>query len=319
MNKRYEKTKKRIAISCVGAVAACIFFALYGAIGFWSIIGPLRLVRLGALLTVAVALATSTVVFQAITQNRILSPGVMGFDSMYALTLTAGTLALGAATLNRIPAPALFVGNAFIMMVAATAMFMALISKQSRSLHLLVLVGIVMGTLFRSLSAMIGFIMDPNELLSVQVRTTASFALVNQESLALAAPITALTCIYIWRKSPTWDVLALGRDIAVELGVPYQAEMRKALAASALLVACATALVGPLMFFGLLVVNIAVFLVRSDKIKHLIIASSALGIVILVGGQALLEHVLSYGTVLPVLIELVGGLVLLTLIYKESQ
>ncbi|MDK6294744.1 iron chelate uptake ABC transporter family permease subunit, partial [Aerococcus urinae] len=83
-----------------------------------------------------------------------------------------------------------------------------------------------------------------------------------------------------------------GRDIAVELGVPYQAEMRKALAASALLVACATALVGPLMFFGLLVVNIAVFLVRSDKIKHLIIASSALGIVILVGGQALLEHVL---------------------------
>ena len=319
MNRRYRLTRNRTLICAALAVAGAAFFALYDALDFWQIIGPLRLTRLAALTIVAIALTTSTVVFQAVTQNRILSPGVMGFDSIYVLTATVGTFCLGAQAISRIPATVYFASNALVMMAVATAMFVFLISKNTRSLHLLVLVGIVMGTLFRSISAMLGFIMDPNELLSVQSRTTASFALVNKEALAAAAVITAATCTYIWPKSPTWDVLSLGRDIAVELGVEYKAETRKALAASALLVACATALVGPLMFFGLLVVNIAVYTVHSDRIRPLILAGGSLGILILAGGQGLLEHVLNSETVLPVLIELVGGLALLVLIYKDSK
>lgn len=316
---RMGDVRKRVMISAVIAVLACVIFLSYDALDAWAIIAKIRSIRLLSLITVAVSLSSATVIFQVVTRNRILTPSVMGFDSMFLLVATGSVFFLTSAVVNRIPAALMFAVQTTMMSIMAVTLFMVLIRRGRNSIHLLVLVGIVLGVFFRSLSTMMTSIMDPNEYLNVQDAGLVSFSRVNTEALMATITITVLVIAYIMARARTWDILSLGPDIAVTLGVNYRREVRLALGASSLLVASATALVGPLMFFGLLIVNVTVFAIGSSKIRHLIPAAASIGIAVLVGGQAILEHVLHRATVLPVVIELVGGALLLLMIVKEAR
>lgn len=316
INGRRRQILIRLLVIALAAVAMSVFFLLYDALDAWAIIGQLRKTRLAALLVVAISLATATAVFQAVTRNRILSPSVMGFDSMYQLIATATVFFLGSAAAVRIPNWTMFVINAGIMTGVAVTLFLSVLRRGRSNVYLLVLVGIVVGTFFRAFTALLSTVMDPGEYLTVASLTTASFSVINTESLAIASVLAGLALIYIWRKCWLWDILALGPDLARALGLRYATEVRRALTASSILVASATALVGPLMFFGLLVVNIAVYVVESNRLRDLIVAASGIGIVVMVGGQAILEHLLHQATVLPVILELVGGLLLLAMILR---
>lgn len=319
ISSRQKKVRTRVIICGIAALAMLAFFMTYDALDAWEIIAKLRIRRLLGLTVVAVALSCATVIFQVVTRNRILSPSVMGFDAMYSLVVTAGVFFFTSAVINHFPAPLLFGINAVVMSVFAVTMFMLLLRRGRTAVHVLVLVGIVVGTLLRSITTMMTIVMDPNEYLNVQDRTTASFAVINVESLWVTLGVTvAMIAVIMWR-GPLWDLLYLGEDTATALGVRYRREVKLALGASTVLVACATALVGPLMFFGLLIVNIAVFAIGASNIRALVPASAFLGIVVLVGGQGILEFVLDRGTVLPVVIELVGGALLLVMIVKEAR
>lgn len=319
LNVRMRSVHKRIAISAFIAVAACILFLTYDALDAWAMIAKLRSIRLISLVTVAVALSSATVIFQVVTRNRILTPSVMGFDAMYLLVATASVFFLTSAVVNRIPVAIMFAIQATMMTLMAVTLFMVMIRRGRNSVHLLVLVGIVLGVFMRSLTTMMTSIMDPNEYLNVQDIGLVSFSRVNTDALTATIVITISVIAYIMWRGKTWDILSLGPDLATALGINYRREVRLALAASSVLVAAATALVGPLMFFGLLIVNVSVFAVGSSKIRHLVPAAAFIGIAVLVGGQAVLEHVLDRATVLPVVIELVGGALLLVMIVKEAR
>lgn len=316
INSRRSDIRRRLVFIGIAATAMSVFFLTFDAFDAWAIIGPLRMKRLGALLIVAVTLSAATAIFQTVTRNRILSPSVMGFDSMFQLMATASVFFFGSATVNQVPNSVMFLMNTALMTIVAVTLFLAVLRRGRSNTYLLVLVGIVVGTFFRSLTALLSTVMDPGEYLAVADASTASFAVINTEALGVATVLSVLALIYIWVRSPHWDILALGPDLARALGLRYRTEVRRALTASSILVASATALVGPLMFFGLLVVNIAVYASESHRLRDLLVASGGIGIVVLVGGQAILEHVLNQATILPVILELVGGLLLLTMILR---
>lgn len=316
---RRASGRRRVWIAVVIALAAAALFMTYDALGAWSIIGPLRLTRLVGLVTVAVALSVATVVFQVVTRNRILSPSVMGFDAMFSLIATGSVFFLTSSVANRIPPTVMFGVQTILMTIMAVSLFTLILRKGRTSVHLLVLVGIVMGTFMRSLTSMMAAVMDPNEFLTVADKTMASFAVINTPALVVAVVITLGSLIFIWSRSRTWDLLSMGPDVAVALGVHYRREVKLALAASSMLVAAATALVGPLMFFGLLIANLSVYAIGSSKLRHLLPGAAAIGVAVLVGGQGVLEHVLHQATVLPVVIELVGGSLLLIMIIKQVR
>lgn len=316
---RHKDVRRRILIALFLAAAMIVFFLFYDAWDAWRIIAAIRAKRLIGLVVVAVALSSATVIFQVVTRNRILSPTVMGFDAMFSLVATGTVFFLTARVANLIPGSVMFAIQATLMTALAVTLFMTMIGRGRRSVHLLVLVGIVMGTMLRSITTMMTVIMDPNEYLAVQDRGMASFAIINSEALVITTALTIVVIGYIMYRARTWDILSLGQDVAVGLGINYRREVKLALTASSLLVAASTALVGPLMFFGLLIVNIAVFAIGSSNIRHLIPAASAIGVVVLVGGQAILEHVLDQATVLPVVIELVGGVLLLVMLVKAAR
>ncbi|NLC60574.1 MAG: iron chelate uptake ABC transporter family permease subunit, partial [Gammaproteobacteria bacterium] len=187
-----------------------------------------------------------------------------------------------------------------------------------RSLHLLVLVGIVFGVFFRSVANLMQRMMDPNEFLVLQDSFFASFNTIDRTLLGTSVVVVALASLALWRLHRSLDVVSLGRATAIGLGVDYKATVLKLLVIMAVLVSVSTALVGPVTFFGLLVVSLAHALAGDGRHRHILPASILIAVICLVGGQTLMERVFSFGTALSIIIEFLGGLVFIGLILRGA-
>ncbi|MCB8839444.1 iron chelate uptake ABC transporter family permease subunit [Aurantimonas sp. VKM B-3413] len=300
------------------AIACCAIFMTIGAHGNWSFVLPFRAPKLVAMILVGHAIALSTVVFQTLSGNRILTPSIMGFDALYGLIQTlmvafAGTLfATGAETMS------LFLAQTLAMIGFALALYGTLLGKGAHDLHRLLLVGVIVGVLFRSLSGFLQRLIDPNAFVVLQDRLYASFSTIETDLLAVAAVLIGLVTLSFWRLLPQLDVLALGRETATSLGVDPVALTRLSLGLIAVLVSVSTALVGPVTFFGLLVASLAVSLVGSRRHAETLVAASLIAVICLVGGQTLLERVFHFDTALGIVIEFLGGIVFLAIVVKRG-
>jgi len=187
-----------------------------------------------------------------------------------------------------------------------------------RSLHLLVLVGIVFGVFFRSLSGFMQRVLDPNEFAVLQDSLFASFNSIDPTLLAISAVIIGAVTVIGLRLMHTFDVLSLGRAAAISLGVDYKRTVTIILVLVSVLIAVSTALVGPVMFFGLLVAALAHYLTGSGKHAHVLPAAILIAIICLVGGQVVLERLFAFDTALSIIIEFLGGIVFIGLILKRG-
>jgi iron complex transport system permease protein len=300
----------------VTAVALIAAFLLVGLEGNIAYVLPRRLNRVGAMVLVAVAVGVSTVLFQTVTGNRILTPSIMGLDALYILIQTALAFALGASVLLTLAAPIRFAVEVALMVAFSWLLYRWLFTGGGRSLHLLLLVGIVFGVFFRGASTLLQRLMDPSEYIILQDLFFASFNRVDPILLLLSAIAVGGLCVPAWRLRHRLDVLALGRDTAVGLGVDYRRTVTLVLVICSVLVAVSTALVGPATFFGLLVSALAYQLCSSFRHAVVLPLAVLLGVIALVGGQLVLEQVFEFDTALSIVIEFTGGLVFLALLLK---
>lgn len=299
-------------------VAVCAAFMTLGTKGSWAFILSFRGAKLAAMVLVAYSIAVSTVLFQTVTNNRILTPSIMGFDALYVLIQTIAVFAFGAIRIDGIGPNLRFFAEAAIMVVFASALYAWLFSGVTRSLHLVMLVGIVFGVLFRSLSNLMQRMIDPNAFAILQDRFFASFNSVNADILLLAAIIVAAVTLYGLRFVNVLDVLSLGHDPAINLGVDHRRVVQRILLVVTILVSVSTALVGPITFFGLLVANLAYMIAPSSKHRAVLPIAVLLAILCIVGGQTILERVFSFNTALSVIIEFLGGLVFIILLVRGN-
>lgn len=306
-----------IILGAIALVSVACFMTL-GAKGSWSFILPFRGRKLLALALVAYSVAVSTVLFQTVTNNRILTPSIMGFDALYILLQTALVFFLGVGALTALNDQAQFGVEILVMVVFSGLLFRWLFLGEERSLHLLVLVGIVFGILFRSLSQFMQRMLDPNAFNVLQDSFFASFATVDTSLLLAASVIVALVTLVAWRMGHSYDVLSLGRAQAINLGVDYKRTVVVILTLVSILVAVSTALVGPITFFGLLVVSLAHSLVGTSRHRFVLPAAVLLAIICLVGGQTVLERVFAFDTALSIIIEFLGGTVFILLVLRRA-
>jgi len=300
------------------ALIAIGIFMTIDAKGSWSFIIPFRGRKVLGMVLVGTAIAASTVMFQTITNNRILTPSIMGFDALYLLLKTVLVYFFGSATLSTMNANALFGLEVVAMLVFAGGLFYWLFIVSRRSLHMLVLVGIVLGLMLRNFTNLLQRVMDPGEFAVLQDSAFASFNAIPRELLLVASVLLILALIVAWRMRFTLDLLALGREMAIGLGVNYQRSVMTALTIITILVSISTALVGPITFFGLLVANLAYALVRSYRHATVIAAASLLAIITLIGGQLILERVFHFDTSLSVIIEFLGGILFIFLLLRGA-
>ena len=114
-------------------------------------------------------------------------------------------------------------------------------------------------------------------------------------------------------------MLTLGKDQAVNLGVDYDRCIRRLLLGVTLFIAIATAMVGPISFLGLIIANLARQFLKTYRHSQLIWGSALFGMVILTGGQLMVERVYSYSIPVSVFITIGGGLYFLYLLLARRR
>ena len=299
-------------------LVACILFMTVGARGSWAFILWFRGEKLAALLIVGASVAVSTLIFQTACGNRILTPAIMGVDALYVLIRTVLVFVLGGVGFASLPAEARFALDAGVLTGAAALLFGLVLGREARDVQRMVLAGMVMGVLFRSLASFLQRLIDPTEFSVVQSVSFARFNAVDGDLLWIAGGLCLVCLGVVWRMRHALDVLALGREASIGLGLDHGRMMRRTLMLSAALVAVSTALVGPVAFFGLLVTNLAHLVMRSHRHAVLLPASSLLAALILVAGQTLFERALGMAATLSVAVEFLGGLVFLFLLLRPG-
>ncbi|MEK5233677.1 iron chelate uptake ABC transporter family permease subunit [Lysinibacillus sp. FSL K6-0232] len=312
-----NRTKMFILVGL--AVAFVLLYVFYQLNGNYHYAFPRRLMKVLAMGLTGVAIAYSTVVFQTITHNRILTPSVMGLDSLYMLIQTLIYFFFGSISILVINVHYNFLVAVFAMVVFALIFYRVLFKEGKRPIHFLLLVGMIVGTFLGSITTFLQVLIDPNEFLGLQSKMFASFNNVNSDLIWPAGIIIVLTFIYGWRHMNQLDVMSLGRDTAINLGVPYDKLVQRMLILSSILIAVSTALVGPITFFGLIVANLSYQYFKTYKHSILITGACVMSIIALVGGQWMVERIFSFNTTLSVIINFVGGVYFIYLLLKESR
>ncbi|MHC5354474.1 iron chelate uptake ABC transporter family permease subunit [Myroides sp. LJL115] len=280
---------------------------------------PRRGYKVLAMLLISFAIGYSSIVFQTIAANRILTPSIMGFDSFYLLLQSLLVFAYGDRTFQVLNTQANFFVSVALMLLFALAMYYAIFRRQSKSMYLLLLVGLLMGTLFRSFSSFIVMLIDPNEFLIIQNAMFASFDKINLHLLGVSAVILVAVMLWGVRYFRSLDVMSLGRENAISLGVDYHGVIRANLMLISVMVAISTALVGPITFLGVLVANLTYEICKSSKHIYMVSTCCLLTSVTVIGGQYLVEHLFNMSTTISIIINFVGGIYFIYLLLKSNK
>ncbi|RUV64466.1 iron ABC transporter permease [Mesorhizobium sp. M5C.F.Ca.IN.020.29.1.1] len=308
----------RLAMMAAVAVLVSVAFMTIGLRGNLAFVIELRAVRLAAMVLVGVAVAVSTVVFQTVCANRIITPSIMGLDALYVFCQTALVFALSGFGFAGIDPRLHFLGNFTVMTSLALALFLPMLRRRF-DLTLMLLTGVVLGVLFRSLTTLLARLLDPNDFAVLQGAVFASFNTVEPDLMLLAGVITVAGVAIAWRARHVLDVLALGTDTAIGLGVAWRGMAAGLLVLVAALVSTSTALVGPMAFLGLLVVSLTERIVGTNRHAILLPAAAFTAIIVLVGGQTILQHALGGEGSLGIVVEFAGGLVFLAILFAAGR
>ncbi|QEE12601.1 iron chelate uptake ABC transporter family permease subunit [Bartonella krasnovii] len=311
-----DRRKKTICVFTTLIIIACSVISLYMTWNINIYTWKFRLTKLSSLLLIAYAISVSTVLFQTIVNNRLLTPSIMGFDQLYILIKTILMYFVGSLSLPFLNEEGQLILESLILILFSISIFRWLFSGSLKGLHLTLLIGVILGSFFFSLRMFMQLQLNPDQMMNLTDIMFANFNKFNTSLISFATIIIFILSLIGWRSRHLLDILALGRENALNLGINYHKSATAILIFVSILVSISTALVGPVTFFGLLVANLSYEL--SPQAKHSVVIPIAilLAIICLVGGQFILEQIFHIAGRLSFIIEFCGGIVFLTLLMK---
>lgn len=310
--------RKKILILAFLTLTMALVFIFAGLKDFDEYALKNRFLQIAAIVIVAICIAVSTVIFQTLCNNKILTPAIIGLDSLYMLLQSALIFSLGSANLSVYKNDINFLITLACMVVFSLGLYKILFSSD-KSIYLIMLLGLIFGTLFSTLSSFFEILIDPDEFMVIQGRMFASFDNVAFDVLTLAYIVTLLSFVWIFRYMKFLDPLSLGKDLSINLGINYQKISKHLMIIIAILTSISTALVGPITFLGLLVVNITYELFKSSKHSILLPACVLISILALLGGVFFVSRVFDYNTTISVIINFLGGIYFIYLVLKGNK
>lgn len=313
----------RLLAICAVALAVAVGIVIwdnpaeFGSVGFWTITRN-RLSSVVAIVIVGVCQGVATVVFHSVTGNRILTPSILGFDALYRMVQTGLVFFLGAGAVAATATLGHVIVQSLIMIAFATLLYGWLFSGRRASLHVLLLVGVVLGMGFGSLSTFMQRMLTPSEFDVLTARLFATISQADPSFLPVFSVVVAICCLVLWRHRHILDVIALGREVSTGLGVRYQRQVMFVLVNVAVLIAVSTALVGPMTFFGFLVAMLTYQIVGSSKHVRTLPMVAAVAVATLLVAYFVLRHVFAAHGLISVVIELVGGVTFLVYLLRKG-
>lgn len=279
-----------------------------------------RIPKVIAIVLTGGSIAFSSMIFQTVTNNRILTPSILGLDSLYMFIQTISVFLFGASSVFMVNKNVNFLVSVVVMLAGALILYQFLFKKSGKNnLFFLLLVGTVLGTLFKSMTSFMQVLIDPNEFEVLQSKMFASFSNVNTDILIISIVAVLIIVVLIYDQLGKLDVMLLGREQAINLGIDYDKFSKKILLIVAVLVSISTALVGQITFLGLLVVNLSYQFFESYKHKYQIMGAVLISIIALVGGQFVVERILNFSSTVSIIINFIGGIYFIYLLLQEGK
>lgn len=315
-----------ITLACVWILAASLAFAYlaygnpmeFGTRKFW-LIAQRRADALIAMAIVAVCQAMATVSFHTVTNNRILTPSIMGFESLYVAINTATIFFLGASGLNDARTVPTFLMQMAVMVGLSLVLYSWLLTNRKQNMHAMLLVGVVIGGGLGSLSTFMQRMLTPSEFDILTARLFGSVNNAESEYYPIAIPIVAIATTFLVLNARKLNVISLGADVSTNLGVNHKAHAIYTLVLVSLLMATTTALVGPMTFLGFLVATLAYQFADTYDHRYIFPMAVGLAFLVLIAAYFLMQHVFSAQGVVSIIIELVGGSVFLFVIMRKGR
>lgn len=277
-----------------------------------------RSIQMLAMIISAILISSTSLVFQTMTQNRILTPSLIGFDAIFISVQTTIVFFLSSSSIFFVNPFLNFIVSAGLMIVVSLVLYRLILKKNKNNIIFLLLVGMVLSTLSRSFASFLQTVMDPDEFQSLTIRTEVSITNMNLSIIWLALPLMIIMIYLLMKDYREYDVMTLGEHNAIGLGVRYAKKMNTSLIYMALAMSISTALIGPISFLGLISVNAAREMLKDYKHLPLFLASSMIAVIFLVLGQGIIAET-GFLTTVTVLISMVGGMYMIYLILKENK
>lgn len=277
-----------------------------------------RIPKVLAIVLAAIAIASSSLVFQTITNNRILTPSILGFDSLYVMIQVVLVASFGGLSAVVIDAKVNYLLTTVVMMVCAMTLFHFYFRGRPKNIFTLLLIGVVLSSLFGSVTGFFTMVIDPDEFTYIQSSMFASFNNINAELVYWSVLPMVFGAGYLLKLAHKLDVMWLGVENAKSLGINTHKLTMQVMFVITLMVSVSTALIGPVLFFGLIVVALTRQIFTGYQHRFLFIASAALSVVMLAGGQWIVENMFDFDTTISVIINFLGGGYFLYLLMKHK-
>ncbi len=272
-----------------------------------------------AMAIAAICQAVGSVLFQSVTSNRIITPSILGFEAIYSTVNTAIMYFLGISGFMAIGGKKFFIFQIILMVGICLLLFMGIFNKKDGNIELMLLIGVILGQGLRSIAAFMRRLLSPSEFDILQAKLFASVNNSDSQYFALSIGIIFVVVAAIFLNTNKINVISLGKDVATNLGLNHKKATFLSLIAVAILISISTALVGPMTFYGFLVATLTYELAKTYDHKYLLLMAILLAFVILSGSYFIMNHIFNANGVVSVLIELIGGIAFLMLIFKEEK
>ena len=279
----------------------------------------IRTPKLIVMILTAFAIGGASIVFQSVINNRIVTPCLLGMNSLYTLIHTAVVFFAGSSSILAANANLSFAADLIIMGVTATLIYSYFFKKTKHNVLYVLLIGTVLTSLFSSIQTTLTRVMDPNEYDNLLNTLVASFSNINTEIIIFSVIVLGVVIAFLGKDLSVLNVLTLGKNQAINLGVNYDRSVRRLLLGVTLFIAVATAMVGPISFLGLILAILSRQLLKTYKHSFLMLGSALFGIIVLVGGQLIVEQVFTYSVPISVFITVGGGIYFLYLLLTRRS
>lgn len=318
----YRNIQKLVMMALLAAAAAAAYMLVEvnfdnERLFFYAL--KLRTPKLIVMIITAFAIGGASLVFQSVINNTIVTPCLLGMNSLYTLIHTAVVFFAGSTSVLANNANLSFAVDLVIMGITATVIYGWLFKKTNYNVLYVLLIGTVLTSFFSSIQSTLTRVMDPNEYDNLLSTLVASFSNVNSEIILFSVVVLGVLIFVLRKDLALLDVITLGRQQAVNLGVDYDRTIRRLLLGVTICIAVATAMVGPISFLGLIIANLSRQLLQTFRHGQLILGSALFGTIVLVAGQLIVEHVFTYSIPVSVFITVGGGIYFLYLLLTRRR
>ena len=310
-----------LSVLVVLLIAAYLLIPTKNSTNVSNFILQRRLLKLLVIVIVSCAIPISTISFQTVVQNRFLTPGVLGMETLFVFIQSGLDYFESLVGLN--VEQSVFI---YVVTIGVQIGLLLLLMNVSKGMMLsnfkvLLLLTMAFSMLLRNASTFLQVLMDPNEFDKLQSSLYPSFQKMNAQPGMIGVAVVLFGIIFILfiKMRHQLDTLHLGIDASVMLGINTKRLSKIVIVIVIILTSLSTVLVGPLQFLGFMIANLTYQLTKEYKHGVLWLFSAVLGLAIVLAAQLMVERIFLLTIPISVFIEGIGGVLYLILLVKGER